>query len=228
MLRDDEIKQLAIDVFSKPSERDGQKLVGASEIGNPCEYCLATRLLGYGRKENQWWLGAKIGTAIHSAFEHEVEHIEPVGKFAALKGARMEERITIGALEGYGVITSKPDLVLPEHNLLIDYKTTSKQKVAKYKLDGLPRQYVVQQQLYAWGLNKSGTTIDKCALIFINREGSTNSDFWVASFDYDEALAVKAWDRLQSMWEWLQAGNDVETLRSHPECFYCNNIIGRW
>lgn len=226
-LRDDEIKQLIIDMLSKPSERDGQRLVGASEIGNPCDYCLACRLLGYERKENKWWLGARLGTAIHADLQELAETIPAKGRFRALEGALIETKITVGEIDGYGVIKSKPDLVLTGHNHLLDYKTSSKLKVSKYKLDGLPQQYIIQQNLYAWGLNKSGITIDKCSLIFINREGSTDNDFWVATFDYDEEVAVKAWSRLQSMWNWLRS-NDVNDLKSDADCFYCNNIIGRW
>lgn len=110
---------------------------------------------------------------------------------------------------------------------LIDHKTSLRKKIIKYKLDGVPMQYVYQQNLYAWGLNKSGVPIERISLVFINRDGVSEDDIWVHSFDYDESLALKAWDRLTLIWDYLQQGNDVETLESHGDCYYCNVVLHR-
>lgn len=229
-LEDAEVKQLILDLLKNPGERDKQTLIGASEIGNPCEYCLANRLKQTPRKSSKYWLGTKIGTAIHRELEHEeIKHIEvPQNyRFAALKGARIEESITLGNIAGYGIIKSKPDLVLVGSRHLIDHKTSTKNKVAHYKLDGVPRQYVIQQNLYAWGLNQAGIGIDRISLSFVNREGLTDDDIWIHSFDYDEQVALDAWRRLELVWSWLQAGGDVEELESDPDCYYCNVVLRR-
>lgn len=230
-LEDAEVKMLVLDMLKSKSLRDKQTKIGASEIGNPCDYCVANRLLGKKQKDNEYWLGAKLGTSMHNELEAEAaKHlIRPQSyHFLPLKNARLEETIILGAIEGYGLVKSKPDVVLTEHNHLLDYKSTLKKKVMKYKLDGVPMQYIYQQQLYAWGLNKAGIKIERISLVFVNRDGSGDSDVWIYSFDYDETLALKAWERLELLWKWLEAGHDVETLQSDPGCFYCNQVLHRW
>lgn len=230
MLDDDELRWLILDLLKNPGERDKQRLIGPSEIGNPCDFCVANRLLNVPKGSSQYWLGAKIGTAIHAELEREEEKhiVKPQsGKFRVLKGARIEQSVELGHIEGYGTVRAKPDLVIVSENHLVDHKTSSKKKVQHYKLDGVPMQYVYQQQLYAWALNKAGITIERISLSFINREGTTDSDIWIHSFDYDESLALRAWDRLNSIWQWLQEANDVEALDSDPDCYYCQRVLFR-
>jgi len=222
---------LILDMLKNPSERDKQSLIGASEIGNPCDYCVGCRLLGRKQKESLYWLGGRIGTGIHAELEKEAEkHTVKAEnyRFLPLEGARIEQKITLGTIDGLGTLKSKPDLVLVRDKHLLDHKTTSKTKLAKYKLDGVPMQYVYQQSLYAWGLGKEGIEIERISLVFICRDGSGDNDIWIYSWDYDEAQALKAWDRLELIWKWLQDGNDVETLTSDPGCWYCNNVLQRW
>lgn len=231
MLDDDELKWLILDLLKNPGERDKQRLIGPSEIGNPCDYCVGNRLLNTPKGTSKYWLGAKIGTAIHAELEREEEKhvVEPKsGRFRALKGAMIEEAVVLGTIEGYGTVKAKPDLVLVSENHLVDHKTSSKKKVMKYKLDGVPMQYVYQQNLYAWALNQAGIKIERISLSFINREGTTDDDVWIHSFDYDESLALKAWSRLELLWQWLQDGHDVEELESHPDCYYCSQVLHRW
>ena len=88
-------------------------------------------------EDNPYWLGARIGTAIHSLIEENIEKQKSLPKeaykFTALDGALVEQKIVIGELEGYGIVRSKPDLVLTKHNHLIDWKTTTKAKAKNYK-----------------------------------------------------------------------------------------------
>jgi hypothetical protein len=228
-LQDSEVKRLILDLLKTPSERDRQVKVGASQISNPCDYCLARALNGGPSAPNRWWLGARIGTAIHAALEAEAEkHIDRPRSyhFDALAGALIEQKITLGYLEGYGYVTSKPDLALVKHQHLIDHKTSTKAKIAKYKLDGVPTAYIYQTQLYAWGLNQAGIPIERISLNFIARDGTTDDDIWIWSVDYDESLALRAWNRLLGIWDFVKNDGDVSTLQSHEDCFSCN-ISGR-
>lgn len=228
-LEDAEVKRLTLDLLKSPSERDQQRKVGASNISNPCDYCLALALHGGPSTPNRWWLGARIGTAIHAALESEAEkHIDRPRSYHydALEGALIEQKITLGYIEGYGYINSKPDLALVKHEHLIDHKTSTKIKIKGYKLNGVPTAYIYQTQLYAWGLNQAGIQIDRISLNFIARDGTTDDDIWVTSFDYDEELALRAWNRLEGIWNYLQEGGKVADLPSHDDCFSCN-LTGR-
>lgn len=231
-LEDGELKYLVTDMLNNPSERDQQRLVGASNIGNPCDFCLGNAMIAQGQRRNAYWMGARIGTAIHAALEAEAEkHVDRPreGKFNYLRGALIEKKITLGHVPGYGTIKSKPDLLLTEHDHLVDYKTTTKAKLAKYKATGsVPIQYIYQQQLYAWGLSNEGHTVKVCSLVFIARDGTNEADVWVHTFDYEEEKALAAWTRLNRIWEYLQENNhDTSGLASHHECWYCVNMLGR-
>ena len=228
-LEDAQVKRLILDLLKSPSERDKQRKVGASNISNPCDYCLARALHGGPSEPNKWWLGARIGTAIHGALEEEeFKHIDRPRSYhyLALEGAKIEEKIVLGHIEGYGTISSKPDLVLTKENHLLDHKTSTKDKIKKYKLFGIPTAYKYQTMLYAWGLNKQGIPIERVSLVFIARDGTTDDDIWVYSLDYDENMALRAWERLEGLWEFLQSGGNVNELESHEDCFTCS-VNGR-
>lgn len=230
-LENAQVHMLVRDMLNSPTERDRQSLVGASEIGNPCDYCLGRRLLNMERPKQRYWMGARIGTAIHEALEKVAERHNQVAKsyhFKALEGALIEKKILLGYVPGYGTLYSKPDLVLTKESHLLDYKGTTKEKIKHYKLDGVSTQYKVQQNLYAWGLNKAGIKIERISLVFIPRDGSVDQDIFVYSFDYDEDMALRAWERLSLIWEYLEAGSDVETLKSHADCYVCNQIYHRF
>jgi hypothetical protein len=231
-LDDDQIKELALSLLKAKTKRDKQSKIGPSGIGNPCDYCLAMALLGGGQyRESPWWLGARMGTAMHGLLEHEANkhiHTPELPEFNALKDANTETRLFVYHLDGYGSIYGSSDLRLTTDNL-IDWKSSTKDKIKRYKLDGVPQQYVIQQMLYAyaWNIIEPGA-VERCSLVFVARDGSGDNDVWVCSFDYDSQVALDALNRLRVMWEWLQSGGDPDTLESHAECFTCQNILRRW
>lgn len=232
MLDDAQLKKLILDVLKVPTVRTQQRKIGASGIGNPCAYCLATSLIGgQGGKIGQYWLGARIGDAIHALLEHEAEKYLNTtnGKFKYFAGARLEKSVYIGTVPNYGDIYSTPDLYLTAENHLVDYKTSKRSKVDMYRLDNstIPTQYIYQVMLYARALIAAGHPVDKISFVFINRDGTSDRDVVVISFDYDETLANEAWDRLLLAWQWLEDGNDPETLPSDPNCYVCSNVLHR-
>ncbi len=232
-LIDSEIKQLILDLLKNPGERDMQTLVGASQIGNPCDFCLGRALKGTEPKLfSKYWLGAKLGTALHRELEHEeIKHIETAerAEFKVLEGARIEQSIVLGTIEGYGEIRSKPDLVIVGEAHLVDHKSSTRKKVALYKKENrVPIQYIYQQHLYAWGLSKMGINIERISLVFVNRDGTGDDDIWVYSFNYDESMALQAWNRLIALWDFVGSGNDINKLKSNEDCYVCNVILNRW
>jgi hypothetical protein len=181
-------------------------------------------------KDSPYWLGAKIGDAVHALLEYEAsKHLnEDQGVFKVFKGARLEKAVFIGDIPGYGSIWSTPDLYLTAENHLVDYKTSKRSKVDYYAATGeLPTMYQYQVQLYARALEDMGYKVDKISFVFINRDGTSDKDIKIFSVDYNRALADEAWDRVVSAWEWVKDGGDVESLPSDPECFYCSMIIHR-
>jgi len=231
MLDDAELKRLILDLLRTKKKRDKQRKIGASGIGDPCLYCLAHALLGTQQRPSKYWLGAKIGDAIHALLEKEVlKHILTPQSyhFKVLQGALPEQTVYIGTIPGYGDVYSTPDLFITSEGHLVDYKTSKRAKVEGYRLGNpLPARYIYQIQLYARALVALGHKVEKLSFVFINRDGTGDSDVVIISLDYDQTLADEAWDRVVSAWQWLEAGGDPETLPSDPDCFVCNVLNHR-
>lgn len=228
-LTDNEVKALTVGLFKQQTDRDKQRKVGASQISDPCTRHLAKALLAEPEPEIKYWLGGKIGTAIHSLLEHSIANSDA----DLLADALVEQKITLGEIDGYGIVSSKPDLVLPSVRHLIDWKTSSRDKVKKMQkvLDGLSEdastiytlnKYVGQAQLYAWGLNNSGVPVDKVSLVFINRDGTYENDLWVYSVEYNEELANLLWVRVSNLWNELKCGKIPEDYEANSSCFKCS------
>lgn len=231
MLSDTQVRDLILRLFHQESDRDKQRSIGASQISDPCDYHLATALLGRDQGEIKYWLGAKIGSAVHLYMESLMEAADPK-LFPELEGAKIEEKIRLGSLEGYGEINSRPDLALVRDAHLIDWKTSSRDKSRKLQkyIDGASndsgsdytvKKYVAQTQLYAWGLNNSGVKIDGISLAFINREGTTAGDIWTYTFEYSEEFALSLWERLENIWAIVRNQSDLSGFSRHSDCFSC-------
>jgi hypothetical protein len=228
-LTNTEVMAMTVGLFKQESDRDKQRKVGASQISDPCTKHLAKALLAEPEPQQKYWMGAKIGTAIHSFLESAIS-TDSTGLF---DNALVEQKISLGNVSGYGSISSKPDLVLPTHKHLIDWKTSSRTKVKKLKdlVDGVKhdsgaeytlKKYIGQTQLYAWGMNQTDIKVDSISLVFINREGTYENDIWTHTYEYDESFAVALWNRLIRLWDELQSGAHPDNYPSNPECFKCN------
>lgn len=222
------IKDLAIDLLKFETDRDKQRKVGASQISDPCTRHLAKALMGEKEPPQKYWLGGKIGTAIHGLIEHSIS-ISDNGLF---DDALVENKIHLGELPGYGTISSKPDLALPSIKHLVDWKTTSRKKIKEIKdlVDGVKQsakaeytlqKYIGQTQLYAWGLNNAGIEIEDTTLVFINRDGTYDEDVWAYSVPYQEEVAVALWNRLAALWAELEDGAHPDNYPAHEHCFKC-------
>lgn len=231
MITNQRMQEIVLGLLKQKSERDGQRKIGASDFSDPCSYHLAKKLLGVEQGESKYWLGAKIGTAMHLVLEDALTKAD-LEELPEVAGAIIEEKIFLGELDGYGVISSKPDCALVESNHLIDWKTSTRAKSKKmqqvifgekehedsiYTLN----KYITQTQIYAWGLNNSGTPIDGISLVFMNRDGTSDSDVWTYTFEYDQAHAELAWSRLEAIWSGLQVEQNPEQFKRNDGCFQC-------
>lgn len=223
------VKQMMIDLFLQESERDKQWKVGASQISDPCTRHLAHALVQTEEAPQKYWLGAKIGTAIHALIESAI----PKSSDIRLAGALVERTIELGDVPGYGSISSSPDLVLADSGLLVDHKSTTRAKIKKVKdfIDGIKhdagteytiQKYLGQMNLYAWGRNNNyGDNIDQLAINFVNRDGTNEKDFYCLLVDYDETFAEALWQRLLNLWSDIENGAHPNDFQGHPECYKC-------
>lgn len=213
-------------LLHQPSERDQQRLIGPSSIGDPCSRCVAEQLAGVDRPQGRYWVGARFGTAIHQALEDAS---------TGIPGVLPERKVTLGEVPGYGVIKGTADSTWVEENHLIDFKTTTRDKLvfikealltapeegetkkvasARHKVKG----YIGQIMLYAWAAGG----MEKVSLVFLCRDGKTDEDIWSRTLDYDEDYALQCWNRLLKIWDALQSGRDIESFVSAQYCYTCS------
>lgn len=237
MLTNNQVHDLAIRLLKLETERDKQRKVGASQISDPCTYHLAKALTNAEEAPSKYWLGAKIGTAVHMLIEDSISKAD-IANFPELEGCVVEEKINLGELPGYGLVNSKPDLIVVKHNHLIDWKTSSRDKMKKMQRvllaieNGEPikdmssyytlQKYMAQTALYAMGMIAGGQPVEGISLAFINRDGTTEGDVWIHTFEYDADFAKAIWTRLETLWAKIQSGVDIETLTRNENCYKCS------
>lgn len=225
------------EIFSRPTERDAQRKIGASNMSTSCSRCLADDLLGIERPQSVYDFGAVIGTAIHAYLEERNND----------KFALPERKVIIGTIDGYGEISSTTDLVRIDRETgdveIVDLKTTTRDKLAKYRkvvsqsaefdnsLEQTARwtlsQYFRQAQLYAWGVEKTlRLTPSQVSIVFVCRDGQIiNRDVWGHSMPYDKPTAKTVFNRTERMWAWLQdPDNDPNDLPEQDDCYFCNHV----
>lgn len=219
-------RDYALWLLKKPSERDLQREIGASSAGSPCTYCVAKELSRTRPDQNEWWLGARIGTAVHETLEKEIHERH--------EGPLVEHRVTIGELEDYAVIKSTLDWYYD--GICRDWKTTTRDKMKFLKLAANTEAsdteadstkearhkmltYYGQASLYGLGLEKQGHEVHTLSIVFIARDGLTDDDVWELAFEYDRDYAERVWTRLENIWEYVRDGEDIEELNRAPGCF---------
>lgn len=221
------------ELFKAPTERDKQYKVGASNLSNPCNRCLAEQLLGgqmSSNSESPWWFGAVEGTALHLYAETRGQDIP---------GWIPESKVVLGEFPGYGVIKSTSDGFYVPTGTVVDLKSTMREKLKYIKraVYDEPNEYEVtkvtearlkvntyrdQTFLYGLGQENAGRTVNNVALVFICRDGTGDGDFWGHTFPYDRERALLVLDRGARLWAWLEQGHKPDELKSHPGCYNCN------
>lgn len=223
-----------VEVFEEQSERDKQRLVGASNISNPCTRCLADDMLGV-THQSKYVMGAKIGTAIHAYIEDYILRNHPE--------MEPETKVTLGEIEGYGVIRSTSDLYIPAEKRVCDWKTTTSQKIDRLARDlsnaewllaypdealaqgsGTALKYVVQTHLYAWGLEQMGKDVERITIGMIPRDATTLKDLVERTYTYNPRVPEVWFNRAAELWYWMEDGGDPETLPSAAGCYICDNV----
>lgn len=133
MLTDVEIRHLAITLLTQQTDRDKQRRVGASDLSDACDYCLAVKLQGGIRDSalsRKTWLGRVQGTATHNLFEDRIDGLTADERriIAGLMGATAESHVWFGELGSYGVVGGSIDLLLEDQ--VVDWKGSTRKKSA--------------------------------------------------------------------------------------------------
>ena len=228
-----EIYDRIIKELIKPSERDRQRKVGPSELGDLCERCLAEKLLGVHQEEKNYPLAPMIGTAFHLYLENTI----------GLKDYLKETRVTVGEIKGYGDISGTADGFDTATGHVVDYKVLSKKKIKAFSSatffdedrnpefysDSLTeaqlKKYYYQMQLYGLGMENAGYEVNHTSLILFPRDCTVESVISASHelcFKYNRDAALAVLERANQIFKWaINNWNILEELDSHPGCYYC-------
>lgn len=218
------------EVVTTPTKRDVQLRVGPSDLGDPCNYCLGSKMAGV-KPKRSFSMYPWLGSAIHKLIEWATEWkrfklIDGVnnmawavfGHPAAVSELYIEKAIFI---PGYGWCPAHIDYVFPNEGCIVDWKSSSRKKVKSYKVHGVPIENVGQTLLYLDAAKKYGYNVESAVLVFIPRDAADVSEMWAYEVFHDESEVKSIIDRAAAIWKWVEAGR-WEELDKDPHCMNCN------
>jgi hypothetical protein len=193
------------------SGRNIQTEIGPSQIGHPCDRHLAYLLDGVPTVNYSDPMKLITGIGVHSVLADVFRRIDlGHGRFL------VESYVNYRGCEG------TCDLLDQFLHVLVDWKTTSKARLAKYVKDGPPVQYRVQVQVYAAGLRSAGYQVDQIALVFLPHDGAL-AQTWAWMTEPDQSIADAAIDRLDA----LRNLPGTPTATPDRYCGYCDHYNPR-
>lgn len=174
--------------------RSQQELPGPSELGTPCTRKLAHRIARTPKvntAQRSW--KAYIGTSIHATLDEIFTQSNRGGPARWL----CETRVPVGVV-GDDEITGQCDLYDRATNTAIDWKTTSRTRINKYREEGPGKAYRDQIHLYGAGWANRGLPVEHVMIVFLPRDAELHqSHIWHEP--YDPAVADAALRRAQSI-----------------------------
>lgn len=237
----------ALEIVGAPTDRDRQRHVGPSELGEVCERCLADKIRGtYEDKRAGTPLAPLLGTAFHLLAQQRLSG-SPEGRAGLIL---VEKRVDVAQVDGYGEIRGTVDLFDIERREVIDWKVLSKSRIAGIsavvhnRLDGsvlMDRdkiiwetawKYYAQMMLYAYALERDGYEVRQASLLMIPRDASTDVLPGAARtlvFQYRRAVAEAVLGRFSELVarvrnEKERAGVSSEGYESSPGCYRCKRL----
>ena len=244
MLWGSEAAGRALEIVGAPTDRDRQRHVGPSEIGEVCERCLADKIRGtYEDKRAGTPLAPLLGTAFHLLAQGRLSN-SPEGRAGLIL---VEKRVDVAQIDGYGPIRGTVDLFDIERREVIDWKVLSKSRMAGIsavvhnRLDGsvlMDRdkpiwetawKYYAQMMLYAYALERDGYEVERASLLMIPRDASTDvlpGCARVLVFQYRRAVAEAVLGRFSELVARVRSEEGVSSgaYESSPGCYRCKRL----
>lgn len=216
-----ELKFQLINQITRPSARTQQFRVGPSSLGNPCAQCLGRELSATEYvPEDDFSMYPWIGTAVHAYLEDNIFQSDDF---------LHEQRLYVGDIPLYGPVKGTADLVHKEATdklgtFVGDWKIVGLKKIKSYRVNGAPKQYRFQIQLYARGCELAGYPVESVAIIFIPRDSGNVNDIFIHEEAYQPEMAEKALARAGDIYAHVLV-EGWDNLPSDPDCWTCNS---RW
>lgn len=171
--------------------RSLQTAIGPSEIGNPCDRCLAHKLAGTPETLEVGWLPF-IGTCVHAELEDIILRHENTRATLGIGGRFLaENRVTVGRINDQD-ISGSTDLFDTHTGTVIDYKVVGTTTLRTVRAHGAKPQYVKQAHLYGKGWKDAGYTVRSVLVWFMPRNDISLRRGQVWQEPYDQSVAEAA------------------------------------
>lgn len=179
----------ALNDYDESSARTQQSrvgILGPSDIG----FCrqkaaLVTKQVQPTDKTSKW--AAMIGTALHTYIEAAIKAAHPTWLCGSLDDIRVTATLPNGAS-----ISGTPDIVIPEHNTVLDIKTVD--GFEWVRRSGTSTSHKYQRHLYALGLMQAGILdVGKPVVygnIYFDRSGK-ESECYILTEPFDDTLTAE-------------------------------------
>lgn len=164
--------------------RSLQQRIGPSELGTPCEHCLAAKLAGWTETRDAAWLPT-VGTAVHAWLADQ---------FTGTPRWLTETKVEVGDLNGVP-ITGSADLFDLFTGTVVDWKIVGVGTLRTVRASGPSDQYRAQAHLYGRGFVRAGHRVDRVAIAYLYRSAWPGVQMHLWSEPYDEAVAVATLER---------------------------------
>jgi hypothetical protein len=217
--------------FAASRPRQLQREVGPSQLGSPCEHCLAAALAGWEKRETDVpWL-ALIGTAFHALMlESSINRAGEATKAAFDTGDwACEKRVTVGTVGGREV-TGNADLFHFATGTVVDLKLVGASTLNEARRHGSKQQYRAQVNLYGKGFRNLGFEVRQTIVAYLPRNDIRLSSAFFDIQPYDEGVALDALVRANQLHAALAtyerisvSARDVfvDSLPRSPGCYDC-------
>ena len=215
-----EVSNYVRDILKRQTDRDKQRKVGLSQLSDACSRCLGEVMVTGKGHQSKWNMGSINGTALHSYLEERNQDPYALKEFNGL----------VDVIPGYGEVKSTSDLYRINKKNLVDYKTSTRDKMDKYLRDwerdepnSTIERYFRQAQGYAYMVEDE---VEKVSICFVARDGQiVDRDVFAVSMPYHEEIAVGMLNRAKRLWAWFEANEyDWTQLNSAEDCFVCEKV----
>lgn len=231
-------QQELIDLIKAARDERGEQVeIGPSEVGTPCERKLAYKIWNMpatnGNQGDKW--RARVGTAIHKqneeTFGAHTENIECPEELGVDQRWLTERKVTVGTwhdgtrereLRGSADLYDSLPLWLPDEQCVVDWKTSTPDKIADYCRGKIPEAYRVQGHCYGLGYENEGKAVKWIALMFLPRDGELNLATTCLHVEaYDASIARGALRRLEITAAKTHAGDFENLTIAQDYCSRC-------
>ena len=173
--------------------RSLQQRIGPSELGNPCDRCLAHKLGGTPDRPEAAWL-PQIGTAVHEWAEMVLLRHEAARAKLGMPGRfLLEHQITVGQIRGEA-ITGCSDVFDTHTGTVVDWKVVGATTLKQAKAHGPSLGYQRQAHLYGKGWQDAGFAVTTVCVYYLPRNAVSLSESYAWVMPYSRQVAQATLD----------------------------------